>query len=236
MGKWICEACNTPCTFDSGNYGGAVNPSGGCGKENWREVKEEPEKTPAGVVTWTNVPPSGCVLIPHMAFECPECKEKDERIDGLRESHRDFVDMHNATKRDKDAEIGRLNRLLSAKILDASEEFRRTRASMENELEELEETVTRLSGEVDDRDEEIEALKIRLDESGEDVETWKKVASGRADKIRLLKAQHEEVSTLLNVERGKVFYATIDQAGPVRASLDSILELLQGWEPDTTST
>jgi len=91
-----------------------------CQLSRWREVTEEPEKpwvdgdvgTCGNSVTWTNVPPSGCISIPYMAFECPECKEKDERIDGLLESHRDFIDMHNATKREKDAEILQLEKSL----------------------------------------------------------------------------------------------------------------------------
>ena len=205
MGKWICEACNTPCTFDSGNYGGAVNPSGGCGKENWREVKEEPEKTPAGVVTWTNVPPSGCVLIPHMAFECPECKEKDERIDGLRESHRDFVDMHNATKRDRNDHIRRL----------------------ESDLSTERATTARLRNEADAR-----GATAAFNESVDWDSLWRDATDRKLDGIHDLLETREERDAETDTRNS----ATADINETAVAAVFKILELLQGWEPDTTST
>ena len=222
MGKWICEACNTPCTFDSGNYGGAVNPSGGCGKENWREVKEEPEKTPAGVVTWTNVPPSGCVLIPHMAFECPECKEKDERIDGLRESHRDFVDMHNATKRDKDAEIARLGKHVRSLQAGAGEWPRSLReGKLRSDLSAARRDNARLRNEADARGMEL-ARSLTLSE----------------DRMAGIEALDRHIAKLRGEIEALRAKPDVDAANVMKTHymLDSILELLQGWEPDTTST
>lgn len=214
MGKWICEACNTPCTFDSGNYGGAVNPSGGCGKENWREVKEEPEKTPAGVVTWTNVPPSGCVLIPHMAFECPECKEKDERIDGLRESHRDFVDMHNATKRDKDAEIARLGKHVRSLQAGAEEWPRSLReGKLRSDLSAERRDNARLRNEADARGMEL-ARSLTLSE----------------DRMAGIEALDRHIAKLRGEIEALRAKPDVDAANVMKThyTLDSILELLQG--------
>jgi len=299
MGKWICNDCGEPCTFDSGRRNMSKDYIGKmallCAHHpHWREVKEEPEKTPAGVVTWTNVPPSGCVSIPYMAFECPECKEKDERIDELTsdvktwkdvsngragkirrllESHRDFIDMHNATKREKDAEIERMQA--------ESADWEETAGRMSDRA-------SRLGGEVEDRDAEIGRLQERLphvgarvaisnlernialdkehiidlesdlsserhdnarlrneaDARGVEIESLKHSGptvdgfAGKLDSIIDLLEEREECDDGIDEFNARVDADNADTGDTIRRTakkIESILELLQGWEPDTTS-